>query len=289
MKVLVVGSTGTVGSATANVLRERGMEVRCMTRSPDKLVALPACLHGRIGDLTDETSLAACFEDCDGVFMVLALSESERGQGLNAVQAAVHAGVKKFVYMSVYMPEGTDHILHMGGKKPIEDAVRDSRMAHVILRPNSFFQNELRTRVPLLQYHIFPTPFGHKGATRIDVRDIADAVATLFETSDYDGKTIELHGPEVLTGPEMASVWSQHLGERIAYTGDDIEAWEAAVSPFLPSWLTPHLRAMYEYVVERGFRGTNEAIQQTKHVVGHPLRTYDAFVSETVAAWKSEG
>ncbi len=289
MKVLVVGGTGTVGGATAKVLQNRGVTVRCLTRSAEKLAALPSNMEGRLGDLTDTASLGACFEGCDAVFMVLALSDNETEQGLNAVRAAVQAGVSKFVHMSVLMPEGTDHILHMGGKKPIENAVRNSGMESVILRPNSFFQNELYSKIPLLQYHVFPTPFGHRGANRIDIRDIADAAAHVLLTSDFDGQTIELHGPEALTGPEMASVWARHLGEPVAYTGDDIDAWESGVSPFLPPWLTPHLRAMYEHVVEHGFKVSDDAMNRTRQLVGHPLRTYDAFVSETVAAWRSEG
>ena len=46
MTILVVGATGMVGSQTVPRLIERGVTVRCMTRSAEKAAALPKPWRG---------------------------------------------------------------------------------------------------------------------------------------------------------------------------------------------------------------------------------------------------
>lgn len=155
MKTLVIGCTGTVGSVVMKKLAAQGVSVRCMSRSADKLRGLPTGVEGWIADLDNEDSLAAAFSGVDGVFLVNTVGLNETKQGLAAVEAAKSARVKKIVYLSVSMPEGSTHIPHFGSKMPVENAIKESGIAYTILRPNNFFQNDLALKDTIMQYGLY--------------------------------------------------------------------------------------------------------------------------------------
>ncbi|CAH0149727.1 hypothetical protein SRABI112_00658 [Pseudomonas mediterranea] len=56
--------------------------------------------------------------------------------------------------------------------------------------------------------------------------------------------TLELVGPQVLTGASVAKIWSAALGREIAYGGDDVAAFEGQLAAYGPSWLAYDTRLM---------------------------------------------
>jgi dihydroflavonol-4-reductase len=114
MKVAVTGGTGFIGGRVVRILRERGHEVTCVVRSPDKakgLAALGATLCK--GDILDKTSLEMAFAGAEGVLHIAASYElgvvgkaqaealAKNLEGTKAaLEAAVSAGAKKIVYTS---------------------------------------------------------------------------------------------------------------------------------------------------------------------------------------------
>ena len=179
MKTLIIGCTGKVGSAVMRGLLDEGVKVRCMTHSADKMRNLPSEVEGRFADLDTPATLPAVFDDAESVFLVNAVSPNETKQGLAAVEAAKAAGVKKIVYLSVSMPEGSAHIPHFASKIPVENAVKESGIAYTVLRPNNFFQNDLMLETPIMNYGVYPQPIGSIGLNRVDVRDIADCAVRM--------------------------------------------------------------------------------------------------------------
>ena len=45
----------------------------------------------------------------------------------------------------------------------------------------------------------------------------------------------DLNGPDVLSGPRMASIWSGLLGREIGYSGDDLDAVDEQTRKRAPS------------------------------------------------------
>lgn len=123
MKVGVTGGTGFIGKRVVRVLRERGHEVVCLVRSPERaqaLTALGATLAR--GDILDRQSLEAAFKGCEGVIHLAASYEvglrfgSERAERSlqqnvegtrNALEVAVAAGCKRIVYTSSIVIHGS--------------------------------------------------------------------------------------------------------------------------------------------------------------------------------------
>jgi uncharacterized protein YbjT (DUF2867 family) len=288
MTTLVIGGTGTVGSATVGALLAAGESVKVMTRDKEKAATLPPVVEGIVGNLADPPTLQGVFEEVDNVMLIVALHPDETTHGLNGIKAIKKQGAKRLVYMSVMMAPGCEVIPHFASKFPIEQAVRDSGLKYTILRPNSFDQNDIMVKEVMLQHGIYPLPIGSVGCSRIDVRDIADAAVAALTTDNHNGKTYNVNGPDLITGKGAARFWSEALGAEINYLGDDVDAWARQASETLPAWLVHDLKIMYDYYVENGLKAQPGDIETLTEVIGHTPRTFQDFAEETAEQWKAE-
>jgi uncharacterized protein YbjT (DUF2867 family) len=197
-----------------------------------------------------------------------------------------NAKVRRVVYLSVHNVDKAAWLPHFGGKLGVEAGLQASGIPFTILRPNNFFQNDYWFKDVLLQYGVYPQPLGSTGVSRVDVRDIAEAAAIGLTSSDQEGETYDLVGPEAVTGPSTAKSWSDALGKPIAYAGDDLDAWEKQQLQYLPPWMVYDFRYMYEHFQKDGLIATAEAIVRQTKLLGHAPRGFDAFAKETAAAWR---
>ncbi len=169
MLALVTGASGFIGGRLAEGLAtEEGVRVRALVRNAKKAVRLGKLpLEIVQGDLLDQQSLSRAVEGCDLVFHCAALVR-ETGikkefyqtnvEGTeNILEAAVHAGVKKFIHMSsvaVYglnPPDGADEKtayqpcgnLYCDTKIASEEIVwayhRERKLPVVVIRPTNVY------------------------------------------------------------------------------------------------------------------------------------------------------
>lgn len=87
-----------------------------------------------------------------------------------------------------------------------------------------------------------------------DARDIAEIAAIeLIRRDRASGKlpveTINIVGPDILTGADVAAIWTEVLGRPIAYGGDDPGGFEASMANFMPVWMAYEMRIMAERYV----------------------------------------
>lgn len=286
MKILVIGATGTVGSAVAGELKKRGATVFGLTRSPEHAKAMPEGITGVVGDLLDPASLGV-FKGMDGVFLLNPVGPQEAHEGLMGINGARAAHVHRIVYLSVHDLEKASHLPHFGCKIGVEFAVRHSGIRHTILRPNNFYQNDVWFKQPLLEYGVYPQPLGSVGVSRVDVRDIAEAAATALTTDKHDGEIYNLVGPEAVTGESTAADWSRALGRPIKYAGDDLEAWEAQNRPYLPPSTLFDFKLMYAFFQAHGLKASGNDIARQTALIGHAPRKFSDFAAETAAAWRA--
>jgi uncharacterized protein YbjT (DUF2867 family) len=284
MKVLVIGSTGTVGSAVVEELRKRGVSVFALTRNAERAKEMPSGVTGVVGDLLDPASLGV-FKGMDGVFVLNPVGPTEAHEGLMAVNGARGAHVHKLVYMSVHDLEKASHLPHFGCKIGVEFAVRHSGIHHTILRPNNFYQNDVWMKPALLEYGMYPQPLGSVGVSRVDVRDIAEAAAIALTSDKHDGEIYNLVGPEAVTGESTAADWSRALGRPIRYAGDDLEAWEAQQKPYLPASMLFDFKMMYAFFQAHGLKASTGDIARQTALLGHPPRKFLDYATEMAATW----
>jgi uncharacterized protein YbjT (DUF2867 family) len=287
MRVLVIGGTGTVGREVTRRLLDAGTTVRVLTRSVEKSGALPEGVEAAVGDLTDPATLPAALAGADAVFLVTALSQTEMHEGLAAVRAAKAARVGRFVYMSVHHVDAAPHIPHFASKIPIEYAIRNSGIPYTLIRPNSFFQVDVWFREAIQNYGLYPQPIGGRGVSRVDVRDIADAVVAAITQPGHDGQAYSLVGPEALTGEAVAQTWSRHLGRPVHYLGDDLEVWAQQAKALMPEWLVVDLCIMYEQFQKAGLRATEAELEAVRRLLGREPRRFEDFVAEVAKTWRA--
>lgn len=286
MKVLVLGATGSVGSAVVQTLLKDGASVAALTRSADKAKNLPAGVEARIGDLNDPYQVGDAFKGMDAVFLLNAVSSTETQEGLFALEWAKQHGVKKLVHLSVQHVERAPHLPHFASKVAIELAIKQSGIDYTILQPNNFYQNDYWFKDPMQQYSVYPQPLGSVGTDRVDIRDIADAAAKALDGGGASGKTVILAGPTSETGASTAATWSKHLGKPIAYLGDDLESWEQGSLKYLPPWMVFDFKMMYAFFQKYGLKAGPGEREATEKLLGHPMRSFDAFAKETASQWK---
>ena len=288
MKILVIGCTGTVGSNVMRKLLSTNEDVRCMTHKIENLNILPTEVEAYVGDLDNPATLPESFDGVEELFLLLPVGPRETEQGLAAVEEAKNADLRKIVYMSVYMPPDSTHIPHFRSKIPIEEAVRNSGIPYTILRPNNFFQNDLSSKDAIVRYHLYPQPIGPVGLNRVDVRDIADAAVNALLQAGHDDMTYNLHGPDALTGEKTAQLYSRYLEQQVNYIGDNLDTWEERMRGIIPEGMARDFRIIYEYFQTHGFLASPADFALQQKILQHDPRSFESFVKEVTAAWKSE-
>ena len=285
MSILVTGGTGSVGSHVVRELVARGASVKVLTRDPAK-AKLPAGVTAVQGDLTQPETVRRVFNDVDAVFLLNGVSITEAHEGLLAVSGMKLSGVKRLVYLSVHQVDQAAWLPHFGAKVGVEEGIKRSGIPFTILRPDNFFQNDYWYKDVILQYGIYPQPIGDVGTSRVDIRDIAEAAAIVLTSPGHEGQTYDIVGSDVLTGESIASAWSRALGKPIKYGGNDLDIWEAQSLQYLPAWMVFDFRLMYAHFQKNGLKASPEALARITKLLGHAPRSFDAFVTETAAAWK---
>ena len=97
--------------------------------------------------------------------------------------------------------------------------------------------------------------------------------------------TIELVGPEVLTGAAIATIWASVLGKDVRYNGDDLAAFESQAAGMMPGWMAHDFRLMLRAFHRFGLLPGRDSRAIVEALIGHSLRSYRAFAEEAAANW----
>ena len=286
MKILVIGGAGKVGSQVVKELRKRHATVRALVRAKDRPASAPEGVEFVEGDLLDPVSVEKALDGMDKLYLLNAVAPDELTQGLIAYDLAKKFKLKQIVYHSVFKVEEFKDVPHFASKFAIESAIREFDLPFTIIRPNYFFQNDELLMAPLTKAGIYPVPLGLRGISAVDIRDIAEATAVALTSDGHLGKTYNLNGPDVLSGPAAAEIWSGLLGKKIHYTGEDMDAFELQMRQGAPSWSAFDIRMMFQGYLERGFIAEPDDIEILTKLLGHKPRRYADFAYETVQAWQ---
>ena len=288
MTILVTGATGTIGSLVVEGLANAGADVSAFVRAPGKQ-SFPAGVKEVVGDLTDVPSMRAALSSVRTLFLLNAVSPDEVTQALVALNLAREAGIERIVYLSVIHADKFTDVPHFTGKHTAERMIESLDIPATILRPAYFMQNERMVQQVIRGYGAYPMPIGSAGVAMIDARDIADvAVAELLRRDRAPAPsprvTLELVGPDLLTGESVARIWSAALGRQVTYGGDDVAAFEEQMAALGPSWLAYDMRLMMAGIQKFGMHGADGAADRLQAILGRPLRKYTDFVKEAIAA-----
>ncbi|KVG09217.1 NmrA family transcriptional regulator [Burkholderia vietnamiensis] len=283
MTILVTGATGRVGRQVVQQLVERGASVRALVRDPSK-ADFPAAVSVVQGDMLDIDSLRNAYSGVRTLFLLNGVAGDEFTQALIALNLARDAGIERVVYLSVLHADRFVDVPHFAVKFGAERMIEQLGFSATILRPAYFMDNERMVRDVIVGHGVYPMPIGGKGVAMVDVRDIAEVAALeLIRRNDTPGKlpveTIDLVGPDTLTGEQLAGIWSEILGRPVAYGGDDPSAFENNLATFMPKWMAYEMRLMAQRYVSDGMVPQSGAVERLTEILGRPLHTYRAFAT----------
>jgi uncharacterized protein YbjT (DUF2867 family) len=224
--ILIVGGSGNLGRATVKRLLKRREAVRVMTRMPEKAADLKAMGVEIVqGDLLDKASLARA---CMGAEKVLAAAHSILGRGKYAskyvdlqghkdlVDAAKAAGVKHFVYTSVYdFAPIFRKVPFFAFKYEVEEYLQASGLSHVILRPTAFMEShaELFIGQPILEkgkVSLFGP--GEYPRNFVAADDVARLAVVALTDNALSGRIIDVGGPENPTNMDVERMYEKLAG-----------------------------------------------------------------------------
>ena len=98
---------------------------------------------------------------------------------------------------------------------------------------------------------------------------------------------VELAGPDCLTGPDLAALWTDVLGRPIGYAGDDLQGMEQTMKALAPGWLAYDMRLMMNRYQQDGAAATAADLDRLTARLGHAPRSDRDFAVETARQWQA--
>lgn len=234
--VLIVGSTGSLGSAIAHLLLARGEAVRILVRqdapaggdgSPlQRLIAAGA--QPIRGDLKDRVSLDHA---CAGIIAVITTANSALRGGddntqtvdvdgnRNLVDAAKQAGVAQLVFVSANGADPNSPVPFLAAKGKTEQHLQASGMSYTIIAPEAFMEVWIGMVVggpALANQPVTVVGSGARRHTFISARDVAQFTAAAVGNQAALNRKLVIGGPQPLSFREAAAVFGRVLGREVA-------------------------------------------------------------------------
>jgi uncharacterized protein YbjT (DUF2867 family) len=279
-RILVLGSTGNVGSAVVNELARAGASVRAASRDPAK-ATVPAGVEKVRFEYTAPETFAPALAGVDTVFLLAPAGHADTFALTAPFVELATKQVKKIVVMTASGVEFND----AAPLRKIELAVEKSGVKYVFLRPNWFMDNfHTYWLAPIRQAGVIPVPAADAKSAFIDSRDIGAVAAAVLLTDKYDGKGITVSGAEALSYGEAAAILSKAAGREIKYAPvEDGPFHQSLVQAGLSEDYAGLLTALFGFV-RQGFAAAPSATVQ--EITGKPARTLAQYAADHAAVWK---
>jgi uncharacterized protein YbjT (DUF2867 family) len=227
--ILVVGGTGDLGARVVRQLLNQDHPVRCLVRTgSDAAVLRSLGVEIAQGDLTDAASLAAACAGVDVVVLTataigrrlsgerVSIRDVDELGGCSLVEAAEHAGVQRFVYVSFPGAHAAMGTPLERAKVAVEQRLQSSAMRSVILRSDAFQEIQLAPVGRFDLAHAKVAIIGRGDCKRrwIATQDVAALTAALALEPDPPD-VLEVGGPEAISKNELLKVAERVTGRRV--------------------------------------------------------------------------
>lgn len=278
-----MGASGATGGATLRRLAALGAPSRALSRDPARLAAelddrTLARTETLAADAADPDSLRAAFRGAHQLFLTMANGPHQVRHELNAVGAAVAAGVEHIVKVSAPAAEADSPVAVSRGHHLIEERLRSCGVRTTILRPYAFMQKLLLLAPGIAAAGVVHGAMGGARCNYVDARDIGDLAAEVLTRPELGGDTYPLTGGRAYSHPELTALLGELLGRPVRYLDLAPAELHAHLTGWagMPDWLATHVVEIQQLAVVR-----KESPDDTfTRLVGRAPRTLEAFLGE---------
>lgn len=224
--IAVMGASGRTGSRIAETLLDRGVQVRALARSAQRLAPLAA--RGATvlaGQSTDVAYLTEALRGADAAYVLMPHDPTEPGyfaaqrrQGEAIAQAVRASGLRRVVFLSSLgadQPEGTGVVQALHEQEQRLRAIPGIDV--LFLRPGAFYET-YEAMLPVIDSAgiLADAAIPNLPVPMVATTDIAEAAVQALLATDWRGTVVrEVLGPRDLTSEEVARI----LGENFARPG----------------------------------------------------------------------
>lgn len=228
--VTIFGGSGFVGRYLVRALAEQGYRVRVAVRRPNQALFLkPMGDVGQVqpvqANIRNRASCAAAMEGASAVVNLVGVLYESGAQKFDAVHAegakrlaelAADAGITNFVQMSAIGADADSGSDYAQSKAAGEAAVLKAIPTTTIVRPSIIFgpEDQFFNRFAAMARIAPALPLIGGGETKyqpVYVKDVAAAMTAALQRPEWNGKVLELGGPDVATFAELMELMLKEI------------------------------------------------------------------------------
>lgn len=282
-RVLVTAATGTVGSATMNLLASDAdageLDLFGTARSETSAEVLRSRGFTPIAfDYDNPRTLRPALEGVDAVFLITGYTVDMLIHSKRLLDAAKAAGVRQIVHLGAMADHDTPHA-HFGWHQLIERTIAQMGFDFTHLQPNFFMDTVwtgFRHRPDRVVHFV-----GDCVVSWVSAQDIAAVAAEILRNPDRHVRKTYRLAVEALSLGQIADLLSQTTGSSVAYR-------PRPASDLLPVLLRQGMEPTYaaglaEGVgeIEAGRHKLADAVYDTvRQILGRPPITWRAFIAQ---------
>ena len=274
--ILVVGSSGMVGSTLVNILRKAGHSVRETTSRKGNTNSDRVYINLATGE-----NLHAAFEGIEKAFLLSPPGFADQYSMLSPlIQEAKRRGLKKVVLMTAMGANAVETAPFRKAELELEN----SGLNYNIIRPNWFLQNfNTFWAHGIKQDNVIALPAGQAKVSFIDAQDISEVAAKLLTSDKWNNKDFDLTGPVAVDHKEVADAIGKTLGRQITYKDIAPEVLKSGlVGAGLPVDYVDFMIMIFGFLKEGYSARTTGAV---KEIIGRDGRSLADYVKANKAAW----
>ncbi|KAL4461491.1 hypothetical protein ABPG74_016115 [Tetrahymena malaccensis] len=280
-KIIVLGATGYIGSATVKTLAQQKANITAGVRDPSKaqdlLNAGAQVIKADMGQ--SQSELATILANYDHLYVVTPGHIDRTNLTLNAIRAAKQANIKYILVVSITAADNLE-ILFGRQFNPIEKELKSSQLTYGLLRLPMFIDNVWGNAEAIKTHDTFYGPIdGSKKFITVAVQDAALAATQILQNpKNHANKTYTITS-DLNTSDEQALSYTQSLGRKIKYVNGGYEGTKQALLKFMPEWQVDGVLELYK-LVESQDQSQVTYTNDFKQITGQEPTTHEKWMQQ---------
>ncbi|MDF5730363.1 MAG: SDR family oxidoreductase [Rhizonema sp. PD38] len=228
MTLLIIGASGTLGRQVARRAIDEGYKVRCLVRSPKKAAFLKEWGADLVrGDLCDPQTLKVALEGATAVIDAstsrptdpLSIKRVDWEGKVSLIQAAVAAGVERFIFFSVLNAEKYPQVPLMEIKRCTELFLAESGLNYTILSLAGFMQGLIgQYGISILEGQPVWVTGESSPIAYMDTQDIAKFAIRALAVKETENQTFPIMGTRAWSAEEIIKLCERLSGKEARVT-----------------------------------------------------------------------